>query len=189
MTLPGDEAADTHDRHVERGHEGNAKHRPRDHTAQNAHTDRVLRTRARTVRHRERQNAETESERCHQNRAQTQTNGFKRRVHDVLTLVHHVLGEFHDQNRVLGHQADRRQKSDLEVHVVVHAEVVGEAQSPDHTARNHENDRDRHGPAFIERGQAKEHDQNRDRIERGLLRTRLTFLIRHAVPGNAVTRR
>ena len=107
----------------------------------------------------------------------------------ILTLFHQILGEFHDQNGVLAHQADRRQKTHLEVNVVVHAERVGEPQGPDHAAGHDEQHRNRHRPAFVQSRETQEDDEQRNRVEGRTLLAGLFFLVGNAVPRNFVADR
>ena len=136
--------------------------------------------------HGEREHAETEGEGGHENRTQADTHGLFGGVDRILALFHVLLGEFHDQNGVLAHQTDRREKADLEVDVVGHAERAGEAEGAHDAAGHHEEHRDRDGPAFIKGGKAEEHHEDREREERGTLVACGLFLVRNAVPGDFV---
>src|SRR3546814_16030700 len=71
------------------------------------------------------QHAEHEGERGHQDRAETQPGCLHRRVEGVHPRLYPLLGEFDDQDRVLGRDADRGDQADLQVAVVV--EEVGRA--------------------------------------------------------------
>ena len=101
-----------------------------------------------------------------------------------LALLMQLFCEFHNQNRVLTDQADGRQQTDLEVHVVVHAESTRHTERTDYAQRHNQDDGDRNRPAFIKSGQTQEHDQNRQRVKCAGLRSGLLFLEGNTVPGD-----
>ena len=104
-----------------------------------------------------------------------------------LALLMQFFCEFHNQNRVLTDQTDGRQQTDLEVHVVVHAESTRHTERTDHAQRHNQDDGDRNRPAFIQSCQTQEHNQDRQRIERASLRTGLLFLEGNTVPSDTET--
>ena len=88
----------------------------------------------------------------------------------ALPLFLHVLGEFHNQNGVLGRKADDGQKAHLKIHVVGLPKNKGRKLHPDDAKRHYQHDRKGYGPAFIKSGQTQEHHQKGYRVQgRGLL--------------------
>ena len=72
----------------------------------------------------QRQHAEDERERGHQDRPQPDARRFDRRLDDRQPLVPQLLGELDDQDRVLRRQPDQHDQPDLAV------DVVGQAAHP-----------------------------------------------------------
>ncbi|KAG1444109.1 hypothetical protein G6F57_017896 [Rhizopus arrhizus] len=114
-------------------------------------------------------------------------------MHDRLdqagALLEVFLGELHDQDRVLAGQAHRGQHRHLEVDVAFQAlEGVGQYRAED-AQRGGQQHGGRHAPAFIHRGQAQEHDHQRQRVQQRRLRASLAFLVGHRRPFDAEARR
>ena len=72
----------------------------------------------------QRQHAEDEGHRGHDDRAEAQVRRLQRRFDHALALRLQVLGELDDQDRVLRRQADDGDQADLEVHVVRHSRAA-----------------------------------------------------------------
>ena len=68
------------------------------------------------------------------------------------------------------------EQPDLEIDVVGLAEQQRREQRAEDADRHREHDRERDRPAFVERGEAQEDDEYRERIERGGLAARQTLL-------------
>src|SRR6266581_802555 len=68
---------------------------------------------------RERDGAQDESERSHQDRAEPQLRAVQGRLYDGLALLALQPGEFHDEDRVLGGEPHQHDQPDLRVDVVV----------------------------------------------------------------------
>ena len=66
----------------------------------------------------QRQNAENERERSHQNRPQAQFGCFNRGFAMVRPLSAQLLGELDNQNRVLRRKADEHHQTDLAVDII-----------------------------------------------------------------------
>ena len=99
-----------------------------------------------------------------------------------------VARELDDQDGVLGRQSDGGEQADLEIDIVrVACEQCG-GQRTENTERYDENDRERNGPAFVQRREAQEHDQHGDGIQKRSLRARELFLQRQARPLEADSR-
>ncbi|KAG1489843.1 hypothetical protein G6F52_013680 [Rhizopus delemar] len=89
-------------------------------------------------------------------------NAMERSFNDALAAHLQLSGEFDDQDRVLAGQAHRGQHRHLEVDVAFQAlEGVGQYRAED-AQRGGQQHGGRHAPAFIHRGQAQEHEQQRD---------------------------
>ena len=86
----------------EHRHEEDREQGGGDHAAHHAGADRVPARRSRARTDDERQHAEHEGKRGHQDRSQAQARGFERGVDQAVALRLQVLGEFDDQDRVLG---------------------------------------------------------------------------------------
>ncbi len=114
---------------------------------------------------------------------------FQRGFDQALALRLQVLGEFHDQDGVLRRQADGGDQAHLEVHVVGHSAQRHAEQRTEHAQRHHQQHRERDRPAFIQRGQAQEHDDQRQRVQDRFLRAGQAFFIRLAGPLEAEARR
>src|SRR5262249_2283080 len=67
----------------------------------------------------ERYTSQDEGEGCHKNRPQTQLGSYECSFLGGFTLVVLHLGELHDQNGILGGEADEHDQSNLGISVVV----------------------------------------------------------------------
>ena len=72
------------------------------------------------VREHQRQHAEDEGERGHQDRPQPQPSRLHRRVDDRQAFLAPPLGEFDDQNGVLRREPDQHDEADLRIDVDLH---------------------------------------------------------------------
>jgi hypothetical protein len=73
----------------------------------------------------QRHDSQNERKRCHQDGAEAQAGRFESGLLDGHAPVLFRLGKLHDQNGVLGRQADQHDQADL------HVDVVVEAHQPD----------------------------------------------------------
>ena len=96
-----------------------------EHAAEHARADRHLRAGAGPARDRQRQHAEAEGQRRHDDRAQAQLRALDRRLDEAHALLEVRLRELHDQDRVLRRQAEHGEQADLEVDVVRQAAQRG----------------------------------------------------------------
>lgn len=103
-------------------HENHSQRRGADHAANHADTDGALTGCAGSAGDRQRQDAQDEGQRSHDDRAKAQFGGFQRGVHQRMALLMQVLGEFDDENGVLRRQADDGDQANLEIDVVGHAQ-------------------------------------------------------------------
>ena len=115
--------------------------------------------------------------------------GSQCRLHDTLAGGLQILRELDDQDRVLGRQTDDGDQPDLEVHVVGVRAQQRRQQHAEHAQRHHQNDRQRNGPALVERSQAQKHRQDREGIQNHRLRARQLFFTRLPGPLEAETGR
>ena len=83
----------------------------------------------------ERQHAEDERERGHQNRTEPDPRGFDRGLRNRQPALAQLLGEFDDQDRVLGGKADQHDQADLTVDVVGQAAQALRADGAEHRHR------------------------------------------------------
>ena len=79
-------------------------------------------------------------------------------------------------------QAHRRQQADLQIDVVLQSAQGHRENRADQAERDDQQHRDRDRPAFVQRGEAQEHDQQRDRVEQRRLARRQPLLIGLARP-------
>ena len=140
------------------------------------------------ARERQRQHAEDEREAGHQDRPQADARGLERRVDHARALLLLLLGELDHQDRVLRGEAHRRQQADLQEHVVLEPAQGHREHRADEAERDHQQHRHRDRPALVERGEAQEHDQQRQRVEQRRLARRQALLVRRARPGDAGAR-
>ncbi|MDT4824452.1 hypothetical protein FQZ97_577000 [compost metagenome] len=163
-------------------HENHRERRGGQHAAQHAQAHRLLAGGARAGCHCQRDHAQDERQRGHQDRTEPQPRGLHRGLEQAHAAGVLVLGEFHDQDGVLGRQADHGHHAHLEVHVVGHAQRTDQRHGAQHAQRHHQHHRDRDRPAFIQGGQHQEHNQQRQAHQDGSLIAGLAFLVGKAVP-------
>ncbi len=134
------------------------QHRERrlaDHPADDAGADRVPRVGPGAHRERERQTAEREGERGHDDRTQPLLAGELRRFHDRLALVTELDRRGDAQHRVLGAESDQHQQADLEVDVVLEsAQPVGNERA-ENAERHRAHHCTRQRPRFVLRRRAR----------------------------------
>ena len=134
---------------------------------------------------RHRQHAEDERQRGHQDGAQALTASRQRGAEQILALLVELIGELDDQNGVFRRQADHCQQTHLEVHVILQPAHPGRQQGANHPQRHHQHHRERHRPALVQRRQAQEHHQQRNRVQGRRLSAREAFLVGHGGPFEA----
>ena len=59
--------------------------------------------------------SQNDCQRSHQNGTQAQTRGSQRSLHQALAELHLQIGEFHDEDGVLGRQTHQHHQTDLRV--------------------------------------------------------------------------
>ena len=89
-----------------------------------------------------------------------QVRGFDRGIEAVAAAVLELLGEFDDQNGVLGGKADEHDKADLGEDVVVLPAQHDAEDRGDQTHRHDHDDRKRQRQAFELRGEHQEHEDH-----------------------------
>ena len=114
----------------------------------------------------ERHHAQDECQRGHQNRAQTQMGGFNGGVKDAQAFLHLQCGKFHDQNGVLGRQADQHQQTDLEVDVVGRAPEPKRNEGAQYGVGNRQHHGNRKRPALVKSSQNQEDDDQTEKDSR-----------------------
>src|SRR5580704_8425559 len=110
---PRDDVKHRREYQPERGHP--------DHAGEHRGAERLAQFSAGADRPDQRRDAEDESERCHQDRAQPQPRRFDRGLPARAALVLELTGEFDDQDGVLGGEPDQHHEADLSEDVVVPA--------------------------------------------------------------------
>ena len=98
---------------------------------------------------RQRQHAEDEGERGHQDRAEPLARRFGRRLADRHPAVAERRRELDDQDGVLGGQPDHRHESDLEVDVTGHPAQPDAEEGAEDAEGDAENDGERNRPALV----------------------------------------
>ena len=95
--------------------------------------------------------------------------------------------EFHDQDGVLGRQADQRDDADLGIDVIgIAANPDGEQRS-EQTERQRQQDGERYRPALVQGGQKQEDQHGGETEDEALVTLRLFFLVGGPGPFVAVT--
>ena len=87
-----------------------------------------------------------------------------------LALLAQRLGEFDDQDAVLGGKPDDGDDADGEIDVVRQAAQHRGDDRAEHAERHGQQHRERDGPAFVERREHQEHQQHRQREQERRLR-------------------
>ncbi len=107
--------------------------------------------------------------------------GLDRGVDQGFALGAQLLREFDDQDRVLSGEPDDGEEPDGEIDVVRYAAQRHRGDGTQHPERDHQEHRERDGPALVERGQQQEHHERREREQQRRLRARELLLQR--LPG------
>ena len=132
-----------------------------EHAAEHGSAERLTHLGAGAGGDHQRQHAENEGERGHQDRPQAHARRFGRRLEAVLAVLLVLPRELHDQNCVLGRETDQHDEADLGEDVHVH----GPEQKPGHRGeqahRHDQNHGERQRPALILRGEQQEHEHHR----------------------------
>ena len=114
------------------------------------------------VREHQRQYAEDERERRHEDGPQSKAGGFHGRFQDSTSLAAKPDREFDDEDRVLRRQPEEHQQSDLAVDVEGEAAPFEGEDRPEDRERHREDDDERNRPALVERGEHEEDHDQRD---------------------------
>ena len=93
--------------------------------------------------------AENEGERGHHHRAEAQARALGRRLQQRHAALALLLGEFDDENAVLGRKADQHDHADLPVEIERQPFEQDEQEGAEHADRDREQDRHRDGPALV----------------------------------------
>src|SRR5208282_700735 len=123
----------------------------------------------------QRDNAEDEGEGSHENRAQADAGSFYGRVDNGHAAFAQLLGEFHDQDGVLGGEAYEHDESHLAVDIVLlAAEPLGGKRTEQRHGHGEQNNEGEH-EAFILRRERQINDQRSqsEKDERGRSRDQL----------------
>ena len=126
--------------------------------------------------------AENEGEGGHKDRPEAQFGPFQGRFHQRFAFLVFHLGEFDDEDGVLGRQTDEHDQTDLGVDVVLERLEQQAGKGPGHGDRGAEKDRERQRPAFILGRQDQEDAEEREGEDRHRRNPLLGLLLleRHA---------
>ncbi|CAG2154752.1 hypothetical protein LMG19282_04712 [Cupriavidus campinensis] len=182
--LAGGAALQRPEEHRDKEH---GDHRGAQHAANHARAQRLPARRRGPARDGQRNTAQDEGQRGHDDRPQPQLGRLDRRVVGAQPLLDaHLHRELEDQDGVLGRQRDQHRQADLEVDVVLHAAYQDGNQRAEQRERHSQQHADRQRPFFVLRGQDQEHHQQREGEHQGGRRAGLLLLVRLPAPRVAV---
>ena len=144
------------DQHVERRHDEKSEDRSDGHSADEHQTDRISRRRAGAGDQGQRKVTGHGGDTGHHDRAQTDPRRLRDRGEFRQAFALQFIRKLHDQNSVLGNEADQRHQSDLRVNVERRRPAIGKEFSERHLQK-HEDGR-------AEQGQRHRAEQNDERI-------------------------
>ena len=101
---------------------------------------------------------------------------------NVATAVHLVLGEFNNQDGILGSQTDEHYQADLEIGVVLQSTDRNTGISTQYSDGQRDEHSDRHAPALVQSSQEEEDEEEYQSQDKSGLSPGLFFLIRQATP-------
>ena len=151
------------DHDVEHGREVEPDHRDAEHAAEDDGAEHVAHLGAGAAREYQRQHAEDEGERGHQDRPQPQLRGFDGGGQGVHPRALFLARELDDQDRVLAGETDQHHEADLREDVHVEAAQDQRRDREQQAQRHDQHDGDRQRPAFVLRRQHQEHEQHAQR--------------------------
>src|SRR5881409_2673103 len=135
--------------HVEHGRQEEAEERDAEHAAEHRRSERLAHLGAGSGRARERQHAQDERERGHQDRPEAEPARLDGGREAVLALLLLLLGELDDEHGVLRGQPDQRDEADLRDEVVVQAAQPRAEERERQAHRCDQDDRERQRPALV----------------------------------------
>ena len=144
-----------HDQEEHR-HEQDCQQGRGDHPREHAGADGTLAGRTGTGGEEQRQHAQNERHRSHDDGSETQMAGLQHGFDQTLALSLQVLGKFDDQNGVLGRQPDDGDQAHLQVDIIGHAAQSHPGERAEQPQRNHQQHSQRYRPTLVQRGQAEE---------------------------------
>ncbi len=130
----------------------------------------------------QRQHAENECKRRHENGPQPELTRLQGCIADVHAFFLALLGKLHDQDRVLAGQADQHDEPDLGEDIHLHPGQVQARHRAEEAHRHDQDDGQRQRPAFILRGENQEHEGNSQREDEDRRLTRLILHVRKFRP-------
>src|SRR5690606_1836375 len=147
--------------HIEHGGEQQTEEGHTDHAVEHGGTQRLAHLEARTLCDRQRQYAEDEGKRGHQDRTQTRTGGSDGGVEAAHAIALLVLPcELHDKDGVLRSQCDQYHETHLREDVVVHAAQVHTHDGGQQTHRHDQDHRQRQREGFVLRREYQEDEHH-----------------------------
>ena len=147
--------------HVEHRREDQPEDGDPDHAGEHRGAERLPQLGAGADRPDQRRDAEDEGERGHQDRPQPQARRLDRRGEAIAAAILELLGEFHDQDGVLGGETDQHDEADLRQDIVVLSAQHDADDRGDQAHRHDQDDRERQRQALELRRQHQEHEHHR----------------------------
>src|SRR5438874_13118577 len=156
--------------YVEHRCQEEAEERHAEHAAEHGGAERLTHLGPRPGRARERQHAEDERERCHQDRPEAEPARLDCGGEAVLARLLLLLGELDDEHGVLRGEPDQRDEADLCDQVVVHAAQPRAEERERQAHRRDQDDREWQRPALVLGGmdEKDEEDTERKEVDRGV---------------------
>ena len=177
--------------------EGDVEHRDHeepdsargDHAGEDRGADIVAADLGGALRDDQRIDAKDEGERGHHHGAKPHPRAEHRGFPNVHALFAPVLGEFDDQDAVLGGHRDQHDEPDLGIEVEREVKNQDSEKRPQHPDRHRQQYRDRDHPAFVETDEKEKREQHGEPQDRAGLPGSRELLIGGPGPFIAVARR
>ena len=153
-----------HDDDVEHGRKKKTKAGYSEHSEEDGGAERLAHFSAGAFAENQRKDTENEGEGSHQDRTQSEAAGFDGSGEAILAVaILDLFRELDDEDGVFAGEADEHDKADLREDVVLHRAQPDAADRAEQTHRDDEDDRERQRPAFVERREEKEDEENAER--------------------------
>src|ERR1035437_663138 len=149
--------------HIEHRDEEEVENGGEQHAADDGGAHGAATQRARAGGEDQRQNAENEGERGHQNGPQTQLAGLSGCVSDGASLAAQLLSKLDNQNRVFRRESNEHDQADLAVDIVGEAAQRDQAQRAEHRHGHSQKNDEGQREALVLRREGEIHDQDAER--------------------------
>ena len=154
----------------------------REQAAGNSGADGVLGSGPGSFGQRQRQGAEEEGQRGHDDRAEPDLHCRQGRLDQFMSFMHLRLDELDDEDGVLGGKADGGQQTDLEIDIIGEHPQLDRHHRPHQSQRQHQQVDEGDGPALVQGRHGEKHHQQRDGVECRRLGAGLLFLVGETGP-------